>query len=148
MIQFYPLYFGELFPDLKAEVHRKNSSESSEDQLYLAALTAETLALKKRNEKGNGGNHQRSKTDSYVNIYVQQERQSGFQKRSSKEDGDELVEPAETSYTQKTFVNIESEAGPSRSDCRRRHSNFTNSTLNIHPPIAQEIKATGSLELG
>ncbi|XP_045480207.1 pecanex-like protein 1 [Harmonia axyridis] len=134
--------------DLKADVHRKNSSESSEDQVFLAALTAETLALKKQNNKGNRRNHQRSKTDSYVNIYVKQERPSSFKKRVSKEDGDEIVESAGCAYSQKTFVNIESEAGPSRSDCRRRHSNFTNSTLNIHPPMVQEIKPTGSFELG
>ncbi|XP_044747747.1 pecanex-like protein 1 [Coccinella septempunctata] len=134
--------------DLKAEVHRKNSSESSEDQIYLAALTAETMALKKQSNKGNKRNHQRSKTDSYVNIYVKHERPSSFKKQPSEEEGDESLETAEGSYSQKTFVNIESEAGPSRSDCRRRHSNFTNSTLNIHPSIAQEIKATGSFELG
>ncbi|KAL3266292.1 hypothetical protein HHI36_010472 [Cryptolaemus montrouzieri] len=136
--------------DLRAEVHRKNSSESSEDQILLSAdaLTVKAVTEKGRKIKREGRRkHQRSKTDSFVNICVKHEQPipSSFRKNTSKEEGDELQE---VFMTGKAFVSVEPEASTSRSSCPRRYSNFTNSTLNIHPTSVQEIKPTGSLELG
>ncbi|KAK9870316.1 hypothetical protein WA026_006402 [Henosepilachna vigintioctopunctata] len=135
--------------DLKAEVHRKNSSESSEDQTAVQNLRWRKVKVRK-NKRDNRRKHQRSKTDSFVNICLKHELpvQESSRKKGNKEDSDDLQEGEEGFLMQKTYVNVEPEASTSRSGCSRRHSNFTNSTLNIHPSAVQEIKPTGSLELG
>lgn len=160
--------------DLKAEVHRKNSSESSDDSeghTAQASIDVEAQAPKtskhRRSEKKS--KHQRPKTDDFVTInvfnddkdvsleklYPQGRQRALFDKiLANKLFGNSDLQVSDSGLLigqRPSLQSVESEQGSSTNvgTSDRRHSNFTNSSLNFLPTATQsEIKATGSLELG
>ncbi|CAH1237391.1 unnamed protein product [Diabrotica balteata] len=132
--------------DLKAEVHRKNSSESSDDipsvPTDLIPINSEQPEKRKVRYSDRRPKHQRSKTDSYV-TFVKEDK-----KLDSETDGQghgmllrqrTSLQSVESEHGSTNFGQIESSG--------RRHSNFT--SLSFLPSTVQvDIKPTGSLELG
>ncbi|CAH0560950.1 unnamed protein product [Brassicogethes aeneus] len=146
--------------DLKAEVHRKNSSDSSENGVNIveiATISNEPQQQGERDRKSKRGarrsKHQRSKTDGFVTITVKDEKPSRssfrklYQQGGSIDSQNGLMNQHRPSLqsvdsSDQSTSNL-AESGP------RRHSNFTNSSLGFLPSSMQnDIKPTGSLELG
>nr|XP_022912748.1 pecanex-like protein 1 isoform X1 [Onthophagus taurus] len=137
--------------DLKAEVHRKNSSESSDEGPIFeivtiktdgndaeiagaAALPVRTKPSRQIEQKRNGGNRNMRKLHRQASV-DSQEASSMKKLRGG------------------LFTRPEMEMEPSCSATHtpRRHSNFTNGSLCFIPQVSvreNEIKPTGSLELG
>ncbi|CAG9819558.1 unnamed protein product [Phaedon cochleariae] len=125
--------------DLKAEVHRKNSSESSEDlasapivEVVTHVEPSEPRRLKCSSDR-RPKHHQRSKTDGFVTFSIKDEKRGGpMRQRPSLHsvEGD-----------QGSSSNFGAEGG-------RRHSNFTSmGFLPATAAVQVDIKPTGSLEL-
>ncbi|KAG5897163.1 hypothetical protein JTB14_020892 [Gonioctena quinquepunctata] len=135
--------------DLKADVHRKNSSESSEDFACAAPIVeavahqtehAEPHKLKRSSDR----RKHRLKSDGFVMFNIKDEKT--FRKIHNPPDSQEMVQ-------RPSLQSVESEQGGSSSHFAivesggRRHSNFT--SMGFLPSSVQvEIKPTGSLELG
>lgn len=130
---------------MKAEVHRKNSSESSDGAAAVAAGTAPVVelvtydpeAVELKNKKSERrSKQQRLKTDGFVCVTITDDpkpNRSTFRK---------LYQQNSTDSTDGHLLEQGQSSG-------RRHSNFTNSSLNFLPSSVQaEIKPTGSVELG
>ncbi|XP_064214797.1 pecanex-like protein 1 isoform X2 [Tribolium castaneum] len=131
--------------DLKAEVHRKNSSESSDGAAapVLEIVTYQPDVPERKPKKSDRRpKHQRSKTDGFVCVRITDDtkpNRSSFRKlyqQADSADGNLLIQ-------RPSLQSVDCEQGPSSG---RRHSNFTNSSLNFLP--STDIKPTGSLELG
>ncbi|CAH1958080.1 unnamed protein product [Acanthoscelides obtectus] len=137
------------FLDLKAEVHRKNSSGSSEDTdtppIEEAHTHSERMTSKQQRAK-----HQRSKTDGFVTFTIKDETStnSAFCKLYPK--GSIDSQESGLLHQRPSLQSMGSEQSTSQyMEGGRRHSNFTNSSLSYLPSTVQtEIKPTGSLELG
>lgn len=144
---------------MKAEVHRKNSSESSEEIVVQPSLEIVTFHTKvPDNEKEQSKSDQNSKrplnsssNNSNVNnrgatsINISENNRnirSSLKKRLAIERSDELLN---LSQMQNDF----DQSNLNLTHTPRRHSNFTNSSLTFIPTNIQTIiKPTGSLELG
>lgn len=143
--------FQFFFLDLKAEVHRKNSSESSDGAAapVLEIVTYQPDVPERKPKKTDRRpKHQRSKTDGFVCVRITDDtktNRSSFRKlyqqtSADSTDGNLLIQH------RPSLQSVDCEQGPSNG---RRHSNFTNSSLNFLPSTVQaDIKPTGSLELG
>lgn len=118
--------------DLKAEVHRKNSSESSDSTVPppVVEITTYSVTDVRPKTKKHRSKHQRSKTD------------DGFVSTSQHRSNRPRQLSQEAVTTQRPGLEA-----PSTSS--RRHSNFANSSPNFLPVTGQisDIKPTGSLEL-
>ncbi|XP_063915633.1 pecanex-like protein 1 isoform X1 [Zophobas morio] len=137
--------------DLKAEVHRKNSSESSEGAAapVLEIVTYQPDVPDRKTKKADRrSKHQRSKTDGFVCVTVKddtKQNRSSFRKLYQQSSADS-TDGNLLAQQRPSLQSVDSEQGSSNT---RRHSNFTNSSLNFIPSSVQaEIKPTGSLELG
>jgi hypothetical protein len=137
--------------DLKAEVHRKNSSESSDGAAapVLEIVTYQPDVPERKSKKSERrSKHQRSKTDGFVCVTVKDEskqNRSSFRKLYQQSSADS-TDGNLLNQQRPSLQSVDCEQGPSNG---RRHSNFTNSSLNFLPSSVQaEIKPTGSLELG
>lgn len=160
--------------DLKAEVHRKNSTASSESEEPRhdddVAIQFVIPSLHNRERKLRKTRQARTKVDPSVPNSSTNEKEITIVSRldpqgkvnqtykytncilcilgstDSQEKDSELVLQQRPS-----LQSVESEQGSSTNveSTGRRHSNFTNSSLNFLPMAIQtEIKPTGSLELG
>ncbi|XP_057670878.1 pecanex-like protein 1 isoform X1 [Diorhabda carinulata] len=123
--------------DLKAEVHRKNSSESSDDNPIIPVSNqSETKHTSDRRPK-----HQRSKTDSYVTVIKEDKKVTIMDEQDMPLKQRSLLQSVKSELERDSgnFDQIETTG--------RRYSNFT--SLSFLPSSVQtEIKPTGSLELG
>lgn len=135
--------------DLKADVHRKNSSESSEEvappSLEIVAYHSEVPEREKKPKSGHS-KKRKSKTDGFMTITINdaQISRSNIRKLTQQEKIDLEKYNLERSLRQ----SIDSEQGPSNlAQTPRRHSNFTKSSFFIPSNVQTIIKPTGSLEL-
>lgn len=124
--------------DLKAEVHRKNSSESSEDQILLPSDQATCKVL---NEKSNKvklkerKRHQKLNTDAIDVVKTDVAEQVDLENREG------VIQILE-----------QPQAGCSGNLKNRKQTSFANSSLGLHPISVEnnywKVLATGSVELG
>ncbi|XP_074039325.1 pecanex isoform X2 [Leptinotarsa decemlineata] len=133
--------------DLKAEVHRKNSSESSEEfpctsiieTVSHRADSSEPRKMKRLSDR----RKQRLKSDGLVTFSVKDEKSSH---KLQLEDSPEMRQ-------RPSLTSVECEPGGSSSHFAmvesggRRHSNFTSMGF-LTSSVQVDIKPTGSLELG
>ena len=134
-----------LSEDLKAEVHRKNSSESSEEVLTHPVIEIvpehrpEIPEHERRLSNHRKRQRQRSKIEMPDNVCDDLQQTLSSLRQLARQADAESHEVAATANC----------AGPSSvSRAPRRHSNFTNSSLCFaSTPNRSDIKPTGSLEL-
>ncbi|XP_049826053.1 pecanex-like protein 1 isoform X3 [Aethina tumida] len=139
--------------DLKAEVHRKNSSDSSEGSLTVV-LPAQNEMGAERQRRGKRGavrhlKHQRSKTDCGLMAMAREERpRRCYLKEVEHVDSQEGL----SNQHRPSLQSVDSDQSTSNlaegvSNVGRRHSNFT--SLGFLPSASGQckIKPTGSLEL-
>lgn len=133
------------FLDLKAEVHRKNSSESSEEVaippvMEIVPYHTEVPDHRDTNAASGRLKHHRQ---------GEQRRQKSNMRKMAKQISVDSQDTALSHRHRSGFSSVETEQNTSNSShTPRRHSNFTNSSLCIIPINTQnDIKPTGSLEL-
>lgn len=137
---------------MKAEVHRKNSSESSDDfasgpilEIITHAEPPERESRLRRTDRR--AKHQRSKTDGFVTFTVKDEKNSHSSFRKLYQQGSSDSQENGLLIQQRpSLQSVESEQGTSNfvESGGRRHSNFTNSSLGFLPSSVQvDIKPTG-----
>lgn len=136
--------------DLKAEVHRKNSSESSDEtttQPIVGVNYNSYNEMKKpersRRNKSNNSNNNNSSSSGNNNIAIDNGGCDSKEKDLSKSVTVAAVATQQESQDASTYRQRSSAEGGVSSSGERRHSNFTNTSLSYI-----DIKPTGSLELG
>ncbi|KRT83588.1 hypothetical protein AMK59_4439 [Oryctes borbonicus] len=132
--------------DLKAEVHRKNSSESSEEVAVppvVEIVTYHTREVPEHHDDNPSSNRLKHHRQN------EQRRQKSNMRKLAKQVSVESHETVLSHRHRPSFNSVETEQNASNSShTPRRHSNFTNSSLCFIPINTQnEIKPTGSLEL-
>lgn len=130
-----------LFSDLKAEVHRKNSSESSEEVSVPPVLEIVTYHTEvpehHDNVSSNRLKHHRQN---------EHRRQKNNMRKLAKQVSVDSHDTVLSLRHRPSFCTVENEQNSSHTP--RRHSNFTNRSLCFIPISTQnDIKPTGSLEL-
>lgn len=147
-----------LFTDLRAEVHRKNSSESSEEitvQPAVKIVAYHPKVPEKKRKLAERRSKHRQKTDDGSSTIIATTSDTTAREDNKQSKG-KLVKLHHSSNQDHVDGNILNEV-PSLQSVEsenlaqgpRRHSNFTNSSLGfIHSSMQAEIKPTGSLELG
>lgn len=127
--------------DLKAEVHRKNSSESSDGAIPVIEIVPQKS--EKKNER------KPKKSDSYLIVSIKDEKEpssSSFRKLYQQESSDSQENGVLTQQPSLQSVDCEQGTSNLMENDVRRHSNFTNSSLSLLPFTgAPDIKATGDL---
>lgn len=145
MKMYIYLYHRILYLDLKAEVHRKNSSESSEGIPVPPAVEVVTYQI-------DVPDHHDNATSSRIKHHRQSEprRRKSSMRKLSKQVSVDSHDVVLSSRIRPSLHNMRAEQNSSNSTYTpRRHSNFTNSSLCFMPTSApNDIKPTGSLELG
>ncbi|GJQ81500.1 putative C-terminus pecanex protein [Trypoxylus dichotomus] len=132
--------------DLKAEVHRKNSSESSEEVAVppvVEIVTYHTHEVPEHHDDGSSSNRLKH------HRHNEQRRQKPTLRKLSKQVSVDSQDMTLSHRHRPSFNNVEIEQNTSNAThTPRRHSNFTNRSLCFIPINAQnDIKPTGSLEL-
>lgn len=155
--------------DLKADVHRKNSSESSEEVSIRPVIeivtpyrseicTLNELEVSKKVADHRGKKRDRPQAEGFVAISITDDTKvpncrSSFRKLSRQASTDSQDSSLVTDH-RPSLQSVESGTISATSyglmmSCGRRHSNVTNSSLSFLPSVTQSnIKPTGSLELG
>lgn len=146
------------FTDLKAEVHHKNSSESSEEltvqpvievlpyqeeagDVEVQPKTSQQRSNKSRKTKRDSGASSSSTKDE---IKCSRSNSQKVMRQGSGDSQDGIL----LDRHRPSFPSVESEHNsPKLSRAPRRHSNFTNSSFSFIPSSTNDIKPTGSLEL-
>lgn len=141
--------------DLRAEVHRKNSSESSEEitvQPAVKIVAYHPKVPEKKRKLAERRSRQRCpKTDGPSTSNTREEdKQTRIKLVKLYHSNNQDTIDGELLNDGPSLQSVESEQSTSNlSQGPRRHSNFTNSSLGYIPTSMQtEIKPTGSLELG
>lgn len=140
---------------MKAEVHRKNSSESSDEQMVEIVVTNSSQNEPKERISKAGGRllkHQRSKTDGFVSFSIKDEKNSSasfrklYPQSSTESQENGLLIKQRPSLPSMETEQISSNFPESSG---RRHSNFTNCSLSFLPSTVQaEMKPTGRILFG
>ncbi|CAG9762516.1 unnamed protein product [Ceutorhynchus assimilis] len=137
--------------DLKAEVHRKNStasSESSEAREEEAGVQFIIPSLHNRERKLRKPKRSKEKQES-LNNDNEIAGSSRLEPQGSVDSQEKDIELVLQQRPSLQSVDSEQDSSNNVTTSGRRHSNFTNSSLNFLPSATQaEIKPTGSLELG
>lgn len=152
---FHLLSLNVFLLDLKAEVHRKNSSESSEE-ITVQPATEVVIYHQKPTERKRKLSERRSKRQRLLKADLPSTSANRTEPKPTKSclkksnPKDESYDLSLTNLPRPSLQSIDSEQSTSHfAETPRRHSNFTNSTLSfIHSTAPVEIKPTGSLELG
>ncbi|KAF5282134.1 hypothetical protein FQR65_LT02831 [Abscondita terminalis] len=139
--------------DLKAEVHHKNSSESSEEAIQPIIEVLPYHAEPPEREEPIKSGHSKSKRlkrDSSFTLPPGDDEVKCIRSNSHKikrQCSGDSQEGLSLEH-RPSFPNVVSEhTSPKLTRAPRRHSNFTNSSFSLVPNSTNDIKPTGSLEL-
>ncbi|XP_050297941.1 pecanex-like protein 1 isoform X2 [Anthonomus grandis grandis] len=135
--------------DLKADVHRKNSTASSESSEHKRSEDV----LSGVEQKVQLSNHVEVLPEATTSISVVNEKDAASLKRLDTQGSIESQDKTSNFNLEQrpSLHSVDSEHNPSTNveNSGRRHSNITNCSLNFLPiAVHSEIKPTGSLELG
>uniref|UniRef100_A0A1Y1JUR7 Pecanex-like protein n=2 Tax=Photinus pyralis TaxID=7054 RepID=A0A1Y1JUR7_PHOPY len=141
--------------DLKAEVHHKNSSESSEElaiQPIIEVLPYQSEVRDHDNVSHSNQSKKLKRDSSFVLPSIDDEvkcKRSNSHKLQRHFSGDTQDSGLLLERHRPSFPNVVSEhTSPKLVRTSRRHSNFTNSSFSFIPNSTNNMKPTGSLELG
>ncbi|KAH0999799.1 hypothetical protein HUJ04_013568 [Dendroctonus ponderosae] len=143
-----------LFNSFEVEVHRNNSTASSESNEPRLDEPVTMPPILNRERKLRKSRPARPKTEAQVSVDVINERDvSGLARLEPQGSAESQEKSSELGLQQRpSLQSVDSEQEAARineESSGRRHSNFTNSSLNYLPiAIQNDIKPTGSLELG